>query len=105
MKAIRQGTSPGVFEAGISLFTLATSASTVARCSFRGAEALSKSLEEQRDASLLYRKLATLRRDVPLAEDLQALRCKGPDDAELARLCQELGEPSLVDRLRAKAAA
>jgi 5'-3' exonuclease len=71
----------------------------------RGAESLSKSLEELRDASLLYRKLATLRRDVPLSEDLQALRWRGPDDDELGRLCKELGEPSLVERLRSKAPA
>ena len=68
----------------------------------RGADALSKNLEELRDASLLYRKLATLRYDVPLAESLSDVQWRGPDEAELARLCEELGEPTLLERLRAK---
>jgi 5'-3' exonuclease len=65
----------------------------------RGAEALSQSLESMREAALLYRQLATLRRDVPLTETLDALRWRGPSE-ELAALCEELGESSVVDRLR-----
>ncbi len=75
------------------------------RVKVRGAEALSQSLEGARDAALLYRRLATLRRDVPLTEDLEALRWRGAPEAELAALCEELGEPSVVERLRSKRAA
>ena len=72
------------------------------RVRVRGAEALSQNLEAMREQSLLYRTLATLRRDVPLTESLSDLEWRGAPDAELAALCQELGEPSLVERLRAK---
>lgn len=43
----------------------------------RGALALAESLRAHRQAALLYRRLATLRTDVPLAEDLEALRWRG----------------------------
>jgi 5'-3' exonuclease len=69
----------------------------------RGAEALAQSLARHREASLLYRTLATLRTDVPLTESLAELRWRGPDDVELPRLCRELGEPDVRERLRAKA--
>ncbi len=42
----------------------------------RGAVALAESLRAHRDEALLYRTLATLRTDVPLAEDLEALRVR-----------------------------
>jgi 5'-3' exonuclease len=69
----------------------------------RGAEALSKSLEERREDALLYRRLATLRRDVPLSESLDELAWRGPDPIELPRICQELGESGVLERLRPKA--
>jgi 5'-3' exonuclease len=72
------------------------------RVKVRGAEALSQSLEATREAALLYRRLATLRRDVPLVEDLEALCWRGAPEAELSALCEELGEPSVVERLRGK---
>lgn len=71
------------------------------RVKVRGAEALSKSLEERREASLLYRKLATLRRDVPLTETLSDLAWRGPS-SDFEPLCRELGETSLLERLRPK---
>jgi len=71
------------------------------RVKVRGAEALSQSLEAMRDAALLYRRLATLRRDVPLTEELNDLRFVGAPEAELLPLCEELGELSVLERLRA----
>jgi 5'-3' exonuclease len=68
----------------------------------RGADALAKSLEERREAALLYRRLATLRRDVPLRETLDDLAWRGPDPIELPRLCQEIGESGVLERLRSK---
>jgi 5'-3' exonuclease len=57
----------------------------------RGAAALSASLEEQREAAALWKRLATLRRDVPLDAEPDALRWRGPDREGLAALCAELG--------------
>lgn len=71
----------------------------------RGADALASNLEQLREASLLYRRLATLRTDVPLAESLEDLRWRGPDEQELPRLCRELGEADLTERLRGQTAA
>jgi 5'-3' exonuclease len=44
----------------------------------RGAQALGASLREHRPVLPLYRTLATLRRDVPLAEDVESLKWRGP---------------------------
>jgi 5'-3' exonuclease len=75
------------------------------RVKVRGAEALSQSLEAMREQSLLYRRLATLRRDVPLTEDLSDLCWRGAPEAELAVLCEELGETNVVERLRGRGQA
>ena len=57
----------------------------------RGADRLAVTLRERMDDALLFRRLATLRRDVPLAETLEDLRWRGvPRDRWLA-LCDELG--------------
>ena len=66
----------------------------------RGAVALADSLREHRAEALLYRTLATLRTDVPLAEDLDALRWRGPDRAALAGMEAVLGEGGLSARAR-----
>jgi 5'-3' exonuclease len=63
----------------------------------RGAEALASSLAERRAEALLYRELATLRCDVPLAEELEALRWRGPT-AAFAPLAARLGAPELAVR-------
>jgi len=63
----------------------------------RGAPALAESLRERRGEAALYRVLATLRTDVPLAEDLEALRWRGPVPA-LASFCAEIGEEELPAR-------
>jgi 5'-3' exonuclease len=68
----------------------------------RGAEALSASLEGMRERALLYRRLATLRTDVPLTETLEDLRWRGAPDGELAALCEELGESTVLERLRSQ---
>jgi 5'-3' exonuclease len=56
----------------------------------RGASALAKVLAERREDARLYRKLATLRTDVPLEADLRSLAWRGPT-AELGPLLDELG--------------
>jgi 5'-3' exonuclease len=64
----------------------------------RGADALSASLRERRSEAGLYRRLATLRTDVPLAERLDDLRYRGPDRAALRDFCAELGMEAPVIR-------
>jgi 5'-3' exonuclease len=65
----------------------------------RGAPALARSLREGRTQAGLYRLLATLRTDVPLAEDLEDLRWRGGRQKALEALCRELGETDLLARV------
>jgi 5'-3' exonuclease len=66
----------------------------------RGAAALAASLDAHRDDALLFRRLATLRTDVPLAESLDDLRWRGPDDGALAALTARLGDRDVLERAR-----
>jgi len=66
----------------------------------RGAARLAATLRARRDDALLYRTLATLRTDVPLAEDLEALAWRGPDPSALARIAARLEDPALAERGR-----
>ena len=66
----------------------------------RGASALAAGLAERMDDALLYRRLATLRMDVPLPEsDPEQLRWKGVRQPDFAEFCQSLGLESLLNRL------
>jgi 5'-3' exonuclease len=65
----------------------------------RGAAALAESLRSRRDEAVLYRKLATLRTDAPLAEELDDLRWRGPPAGALAGLEAALGEEGLAARM------
>lgn len=69
------------------------------RVSVRGAPALGQSLRAGRADVQLYRRLATLRTDVPLAESLDDLRWRGARRAELSTLCAELGDDEVVPRM------
>ena len=91
----------GVLAEYLHLEHIPTSASAW-RVKVRGAEALAQNLAARQDEALLYRKLATLRRDVPLEEELADLRWRGAPMAELTLLCEELNEPGVVERLRGK---
>ena len=63
----------------------------------RGAQAVAASLAEHREDAALYKRLATLRLDVPLAETLEQLRWEGVPKLEYQALCAELGFESLMD--------
>jgi hypothetical protein len=47
----------------------------------------------------LYRTLATLREDVPLAESLDDLQWRGARREELTALCTEIGDEELLQRV------
>ena len=71
----------------------------------RGAEALAQSLRENRDAALLYRRLATLRTDVPLVESLEDLRWRGAERGALEALSAAVVDDWTARRAVALAAA
>jgi 5'-3' exonuclease len=66
--------------------------------SVRGARRLLDNLEAHREQAFLYRRLTTLRFDVPLSESLEDLRWQGPRES-FAGFCQELGAGDLPTRL------
>ena len=65
----------------------------------RGRERLAASLREGRAEAALYRHLATLRTDVPLAEGLADLEWRGAPRGELEALCHEIGYEELPGRV------
>jgi 5'-3' exonuclease len=60
---------------------------------------LAENLAAGRQEAVLYRRLATLRTDVPLKEKLADLEWKGAA-LGLKEICRELGEATLPDRIR-----
>jgi 5'-3' exonuclease len=62
----------------------------------RGAPSLARALAERRDEAALYKRLATLREDVPLAEEIVDLLWCGVRKDELTALCHELGDTELL---------
>lgn len=60
---------------------------------------LAESLHAHREEAGLFRRLATLRRDVPIQEQLEDLEWIGAR-AELKELCEELGEHEFPQRVR-----
>lgn len=65
----------------------------------RGAARLATALEERRDDAMLYRRLATLRTDVPLPEKVQELRWRGADREAFLEFCFSIESENLVDRI------
>lgn len=70
----------------------------------RGAKTLAAELAARRQEALLYRQLATLRTDAPLAEALEDLRWRGADAGKFAALAAEWRDDAIVERARATAA-
>jgi len=64
----------------------------------RGRDRLAASLAERREDAELYRRLATLRTDVPLAEGLDDLKWTGPRRSDLETLCREIGAEEILGR-------
>lgn len=64
----------------------------------RGAERLAANLRDHRAEAALYRQLATLRLDVPLAESLDDLEWRGVPRAAYLEFCDELGFNEVKNR-------
>jgi 5'-3' exonuclease len=67
--------------------------------SLRGAADLAASLRERRTEVALWKKLATLRTDVPLAEKPADLEWRGADRAALESLIAEIGDRAILERV------
>lgn len=65
----------------------------------RGAKALAEQLVENWDKALLYRQLATLRRDVPLEQNLEDLEWRGAYKDKLEAFCAKIGDTRFPERL------
>ncbi len=63
----------------------------------RGAKALSQNLENMHPEALLYKKLATLRTDVPLEEELEDLQWSGLPNPGFQEFCSSLGFTRLAE--------
>ncbi len=70
-------------------------------CGIRGAKKIRETLEREADTARLSKRLATIRRDVPIALDLDAVRWEGPDADALRPLLVELEFFSLLRDLGA----
>lgn len=69
----------------------------------RGADRLAANLEAEREHALLYKKLATLRFDVPVGTTVDDLEWRGPNAADLADLVDDLDDASLTERVHSVA--
>ena len=62
------------------------------------ATSLAQSLSQRREEALLYKKLATVREDVPIKEKLSDLKWQGAY-SRLNKLCSALGELRIPERI------
>jgi len=65
----------------------------------RGAKVLAENLREHIREAALYKRLATLRGDVPIAQTRDDLRWRGAYRRPLTALCDRIGESGLIDRI------
>jgi 5'-3' exonuclease len=65
----------------------------------RGAKSLAENLNATRDDALLYKRLATLREDVPLAESVSDLEWRGAHRDALAAVAEKIGAGRTIERV------
>ena len=63
----------------------------------RGAKALAQNLNDIRSDALLYKKLTTLRTDVPISESLEDLRWRGIPTPDFRDFCATQGFTRLAE--------
>ena len=69
------------------------------RVPVRGAAALAASLRDIATTAFLYRRLATLRTDVPLTEQIDDLKWHGARRQALTILCREIEDEDFLERV------
>lgn len=69
----------------------------------RGAKTLAENLRHMSGEAALYKKLATLRTDVPLTEIVPDLRWRGAHREQLTNVCGRIGENRIMERLESYA--
>jgi 5'-3' exonuclease len=69
------------------------------RVAVRSTAALAANLREHRGELALYRRLATLRTDAPLAEVTEDLRWLGARRAELTQLCRDIDDENFLEQV------
>ncbi len=69
------------------------------RVPVRGAAGLAEALRLRRSEAALYKTLATLRTDVPLAESLPELEWRGARKDALTALCRDMGDEAFSERV------
>lgn len=67
--------------------------------SVRGALTLAANLAEQIEEAKLYRRLATLRKDVPLSTDLETIAYGGVNREQLESFCGQIGDTRFMERM------
>jgi len=65
----------------------------------RGAAVLAENLAARRDDAALFKRLATLRSDVPLEESLAEMEWKGAPREQLESFCREVGDDDFAARV------
>ena len=70
----------------------------------RGAARLAETLARERDTAMLFRKIATLIRDVPGFGTVDDWEWRGPTD-DIEKVCVALGRPKTAERVRRIASA
>ncbi len=65
----------------------------------RGAAGLAAVLKQHRSEAMLYRKLATLRQDVPLKATTDTLQWRGANRQKLTELCHRIGDVRLIEQI------
>jgi 5'-3' exonuclease len=73
--------------------------SAALRTPVRGADALLATLDAAREEALLYKRLATLRTDVPLADSLEDIAYHGAPREALTAFCREIGAERTLERV------
>jgi 5'-3' exonuclease len=69
--------------------------------SVRGAKSLAENLRKGSEEAALYKRLATLRTDVPLPQSLDDLRWHGSHRERLTAICERIGENRTLERVPA----
>lgn len=103
VKGVGAKTAAALIDHFGSLDELLSRNDEVAELEIRGAAKVAERLREGAELARLSRDLVTLRSDVPLEIDIEALRVDEPDTDSLRRLFADLGFHTLLDQIRRSA--